>query len=98
VLTKGRTIFPVIIDCYRDGEISTDKESKMLEGFVNLHKQVILTSTLKTQEYSSERYKGMEQIHPIDFSEIQTNHILKKEFAEAFKIILEEFDLTTAAT
>ncbi len=43
--------FPLIIDSFREGELSSSKEILMLDEFIKLNKQVILTSTLKDEEY-----------------------------------------------
>ncbi len=39
--------FPIVIDSFRSGELSTGKEQTMIEAFKGLKKQVLLTSTLK---------------------------------------------------
>ncbi|MEL0584024.1 MAG: hypothetical protein AAES65_03965 [Candidatus Thiodiazotropha sp. (ex. Lucinoma kazani)] len=47
--------FPIIVDSFRDGEVSTPKERKMLNIYKLLGKQVILTSTLKNEEYKAQK-------------------------------------------
>jgi hypothetical protein len=83
--------FPIIIDCFRDGEISSEKERKMIDGFIGLRKQVILTSTLKEQEYDSKHYSGINRVNAIDYSEKETNHILNKAYCKQFCEILKTF-------
>lgn len=90
--------FPVVVDSFREGEISTEKERRMLEGYKSLRKQVILTSTLKAQEYSARKYDGIEQVHPIDYSNISANRILNTEYTTQFREILEKFNLTSSST
>jgi hypothetical protein len=48
--------FPLIVDSFRDGELSTSKENKMLDDYKALGKQVILTATVKEEEYTSDKY------------------------------------------
>ncbi|AFS78115.1 putative cytoplasmic protein [Gottschalkia acidurici 9a] len=51
--------YPIIIDAFRGGELSSKKEQIMLENYIELDKQVILTATLKDEEYNSEKYEGI---------------------------------------
>ena len=85
--------FPIIVDCFRDGEVSTDKELKMIREYRRLKKQVILTATLKSQEYSSDKYPKSNDLNPIDYSHIQTNKLLQPSFCAEFEKILKAFNL-----
>lgn len=85
--------FPLIVDCFRDGEISTEKEDKMIEEYKKLSKQVLLTATLKDQEYTTEKYPTADRLNPIDFSVIQSNQILSPEYVAEFVELLKEFNL-----
>lgn len=85
--------FPIIIDCFRDGEVSTDKELKMVREYQGLKKQVILTSTLKTQEYSTNKYTNSAQLNAIDYSQIQANKLLRSSFCPEFEKILVSFNI-----
>lgn len=85
--------FPIIVDCFRDGEVSTDKELKMIKEYQRLKKQVILTSTLKVQEYSSDKYPKSNTLNPIDYSQIQSNKLLQPSFCAEFEKILKSFNL-----
>lgn len=89
-----RIPFPIVVDSFRDGEISTDKELKMINGFISLKKQVIITSTLKTQEYTDKKYNGINHVNAIDYSRIKPNRILSKDYANEFSKILKKFNLT----
>lgn len=89
-----RIPFPIVVDSFRDGEISTDKERKMIDGFISLKKQVIITSTLKAQEYTDKKYNGINHVNAIDYSRIKPNHILSQEYADEFSKILKKFNLT----
>jgi hypothetical protein len=85
--------FPIIVDCFRDGEVSTDKELKMIIEYQRLKKQVILTSTLKAQEYSADKYPKSSTLNPIDYSRIQSNKLLQPAFCAEFVEILKSFNL-----
>lgn len=85
--------FPLIVDCFRDGEISTEKEDKMIEEYKKLSKQVLLTATLKDQEYTTEKYPPADRLNPIDFSVIQSNQILSPKYVAEFVELLKEFNL-----
>lgn len=45
--------YPIIIDCYRDGELSSAKEDRLLNIMKDFNNQIILTVTLKDQEKAS---------------------------------------------
>ncbi|MCG3703805.1 hypothetical protein L5F68_05595 [Aliarcobacter butzleri] len=83
--------FPIIIDSFRDGEISSLKEDRMLEVYANLKKQVILTSTLKDEEYKANKYSSNPKINAIDYSTHNDCKILSKEYKNNFLTLLENF-------
>ena len=85
--------YPIIIDSFREGELSTTKEEKMLDEFTKLNKQVILTSTLKREEYSSDKYKVFEKINSLDYSQFQDSKLLQTSYVENFKEILNNFPI-----
>lgn len=84
--------FPLIIDSFRDGEISTVKEEKMLEIYKEIDGQVILTSTLKAEEYSSDKYSRIEGINTLDYSKHQDCKILNQHQVEEFFKLMSNFD------
>ena len=85
--------FPIIIDSFREGELSTKKEAYMIEEYIKLNKQVILTSTLKDEEYDSDKYYKIEGINVIDYSEIQDSKILQPSFVDEFTELLDKFGI-----
>lgn len=85
--------YPIINDSFRDGEISSDKERLMLEIYEQMECQVILTSTLKEEEYASEKYKTSDTINVLDYNENGDSKILNKDFSSKFIEILNSFDL-----
>ncbi len=85
--------FPIIIDYYRGGEISTNRENLMIECFKNLNKQVIITSTLKKEEYSADKYSDIENINVIDYSPNKDSQILTPFQNNCFKKIIDNFNI-----
>ena len=71
--------FPIIIDSFRDGELSSSKEMTMLDTYKALNKQIILSSTLKKEEYNVLKYDEMDEINAIDYSNHEDNKILQKK-------------------
>ncbi|MES2806922.1 MAG: hypothetical protein V4652_15275 [Bacteroidota bacterium] len=85
--------FPLIIDSFREGELSSSKETLMLKEYIKLNKQVILTSTLKDEEYDSDKYYKIDNLNVIDYSMLADSKILQDVFVEDFKIILGKFGI-----
>lgn len=85
--------FPIVIDSFRDGELSSKKEKIMLEEYKKLNKQVILTATLKEEEYSNIKYEEIEGISSINYSDIKESKLLQKSYVENFKEILNDFKI-----
>jgi hypothetical protein len=85
--------FPILIDSFRDGEISSTKENLMLNEFIKLKKQVILTSTLKEEEYGTDKYLNIKEINVIDYSGFEDSKILQANFVDDFKVLLEKFQI-----
>lgn len=85
--------YPIIIDYYRGGEISTTRENFMLECFKNLGKQVIITSTLKEQEYSTDKYSNIQGINAVDYSSNEDSKILTQVYNNNFKKIIKSFNI-----
>lgn len=84
--------FPIIVDSFRDGEISTDKELKMLEIYKSLGKQVILTATLKKEEYISQKYTSDDKLNALDYSNHANCEILQNKNSAAFINIVKSFE------
>ncbi|MCS6261349.1 hypothetical protein G3479_19285 [Shewanella baltica] len=86
--------FPIIIDSFRDRELSTSKEIKMIEVLESLEKQVIVTATLKKEEYNSEKYETYGSITALDYSSHQNGRILTEHFKSEFISICNKFGVT----
>jgi hypothetical protein len=84
--------FPIIMDSFRDGELSTPKELRMLEVYKQLNKQVILTSTLKKEEYTSQKYTSEDGINALDYSTHADCQIMQDTHNEKFLEIINSFD------
>ncbi|WP_061014963.1 hypothetical protein [Photobacterium leiognathi] len=82
--------FPILIDAFRDGELSSHKEEKMLNEFIGLGKQVILTSTLKKEEYKSNKYSD-HRINSIDYSLHPNGKLLSIDHNEEFRKCIDSF-------
>lgn len=86
--------YPIIIDSFRSGELSSGKEAFMINLFSKLNKQVIVTSTLKSEEYSANRYSTFKKVNAIDYSSHQSSRILSHEYIDEFNRILSSFKIT----
>lgn len=84
--------YPIIIDSFRSGEISSTKEEKMLNVYSEIDKQIILTSTLKDEEYTNNKYDQYEQINAIDYSSHADRKILTDIFKEQFSVLISRFE------
>jgi len=85
--------FPLIIDSFREGELSTKKETYMIEEYIKLNKQVILTSTLKDEEYDSDKYYNIKGINVIDYSKVEDSKLLQVSFLQEFTELLDKFGI-----
>ena len=86
--------YPIINDSFRSGEISSDKERKMIEIYEKLNKQVIITSTLKSEEYATDKYKNTETINVIDYNNHSDSRILNQIYSNDFMSIIKSFDIS----
>jgi hypothetical protein len=84
--------FPILLDSFRDGELSTKKEEKMLKIYKSINKQVILTATLKNEEYRVNKYKSENGVNALDYSNHDNCKILQKENSLKFKNLIDSFE------
>ncbi|MBO4701125.1 MAG: hypothetical protein J5625_00550 [Lachnospiraceae bacterium] len=70
--------YPIMMDYFRDGELSTEKEEIVIREFSKLSNQIIFTATLKEQELG--KYSKYSQINCIDYSINTASHIMKASF------------------
>lgn len=86
--------WPIIIDSYRDGEVSSNKEKIIIKELKKVKNQVIITSTLKAQEYEANKYSQIKEVNPIDYSDVPEMTLLRSEYVEEFKKLVCKFDDT----
>ena len=80
--------YPIMMDYFRDGELSTDKEDMVIKLFDKLSNQIIFSATLKEQELG--KYFDYENINAIDYSSNEDSHILSNYYVTEFKKLLKE--------
>lgn len=85
--------FPIVIDSFRDGEISTAKEEMMLEILSGIANQVILSSTLKSEEYVEDKYIKLAGVNSIDYSGHKDSAILDSVYVQDFNSLLSGFNI-----
>ncbi len=88
--------FPIIIDSFRDGELSSNREQIMLEEFSKLDNQVILSATLKNEEYDISKYQKYSKINVIDYSAVEDCKLLKYSYVSDFMKIITDFGIEIA--
>lgn len=80
--------YPIMMDYFRDGELSTEKEDVVLQVFSQLPNQIIFTATLKEQELG--KYSEYDGINTIDYSINTDSHILSAMHLDEFKKLLKK--------
>lgn len=83
--------FPIIIDHFRGGELSSIKEEKILELFLALNKQIILTCTLKQEE--NDKYANNNSVHDISFDGVTKFKLLQPKYNKEFRDELKRFHI-----
>ncbi len=83
--------FPLYIDDFRDGELSTTKEKVLLDLLKKLDCQVILSCTLKDEE--GDKYYNIPDVHSISFDYVEPFHLLNKDYNKKFFDILKKFNI-----
>ncbi|MBR2892100.1 MAG: hypothetical protein IKC22_07010 [Bacilli bacterium] len=83
--------YPIVMDYFRDGELSTQKESVVIEEFKKLSNQVIFSATLKEQELG--KYDNIEDVNHIDYISNIPFHLLQESFVQLFDELLKELNI-----
>ncbi len=86
--------FPIIIDHFRSGELSTFKEKKVIDAFSKLNKQVIFTCTLKEEEKN--KYDNLKGVTSISFDAVNKFHLLDEKYNDKFRTILKSISIDLA--
>lgn len=89
ILKVSKHFYPLLIDGFREGEVSTSIEKEMMDTFKNIDNQIILTATLKEEEYH--KYDLDELINKIDYSNITSKKLLQVEYVDKLRTILSSF-------
>lgn len=84
--------FPIIVDGFREGEIASEKEDMILDFFLKLPNQIILTTTLKEEE--RDKYLNKSSINQINYERNQPSHILNSSYVNDFCDILRDMNLS----
>ena len=80
------------MDCFRKGELSSKKENIMIEEYKKTGVQVILSSTLKDEEYSSgTKYYSLDGVNAINYESNPNSHILQSDHCDQFMHIINSF-------
>lgn len=82
---------PIIMDSVRAEDLSTEKENRVLNLFIELNKQCILTTTLKAEE--KDKYKDFSKIHIIDYTNHVTNKLLSEQCNDEFNSLLKNMNI-----
>lgn len=82
---------PIIVDSFRAEDLSTERESIVIDLFSHLDKQVIFTTTLKLEEMG--KYRNMENINNIDYSKNAPSKILNTTAVVEFAGLLKELSI-----
>ena len=83
--------YPLIIDGYREGEVSSVAERRVIDYLMEIPNQSIITATFKDEEYH--KYDGEERLTKFDLSNVLSKHLLNVESVGSFKSILKKFSI-----
>ena len=65
----------------------------ILTEYKTLNKQVLLSATLKNQEYIDNKYENLPDINAIDYSINNDSKILDSKYIDDFIILLKKFNI-----
>lgn len=85
--------FPLIIDSFREGEVSSSREEIILHEFETISNQIIISATLKNEEYNVSKYDKFKTIKILDFSNVENCKLLTSDFVPSFIKIISEFGI-----
>lgn len=86
--------FPIIVDYFRDGEMSSDKEKRVIEIFKDVSNQILFTATLKNEEEN--KYKNIDFVNNIDFSINDERKLLNEKSVNKFIELIKIFEFRIA--
>lgn len=79
--------YSIIMDYFRDGELSSVKEESVIQTFCELNNQKNFTATLKSEEMG--KYKSLNGINGIDYSVNRESHILSASHVDELRSLLK---------
>lgn len=83
--------YPIVVDSFRAEDLSTTKESVVLNKYKVLHNQVIFTTTLKQEELG--KYDNMSDINHIDYKEHKPSKMLSSDSLDEFALIMDNMSI-----
>ncbi len=84
--------YPIIVDSFRDGELSSNNEQHIVDFMLNIPNQVILTATIKSEEL--DKYKNKTNINHIDYSgHIKRRLLMNQYYMDKFKKLLADIGI-----
>ena len=83
--------YPIVIDSFRAEDLSTEKEACVLSLFNKIDNQIIVTTTLKTEELG--KYDHVDQLNHIDYSSNTPSKILSLEHVNTLRDVLAELSI-----
>ena len=81
--------YPLIIDGYREGEVSSPAERRVIDYLLKTPNQSIVTATFKDEEYHKYDNNGL--IFRIDLSSVESKHLLSPNYVSVFNELLAKF-------
>ena len=85
--------FPLIIDSFREGEVSSSREEIILHEFETINNQIIISATLKNEEYNVSKYDKFKNIKILDFSNVENCKLLQREYVDDFIKTISDFGI-----
>lgn len=92
LLVVIRHKFPIIMDAFRAGELSSNKEKLVIERFNEFDNQVIFTVTLKDEEIG--KYDNMKDINHINYVGHKAYKLLTDRYVDEFWAYNNRFLIT----
>lgn len=83
---------PLLVDSFRADDLSSDRENRLLDLLSRLTNQMILTTTIKREEGSSQ-YAEDNRVQAIDYSDHNVDKLLSLQFNEEFAAKADELGM-----
>lgn len=83
--------YPIIVDSFRAEDLSTTKETIIIDIYSKITNQVIFTTTLKAEELG--KYDQMHNIHHIDYKDHIASKMLTSDYLPEFKQIMSSLSI-----